>query len=87
MKKIDFDKTIAKEITENKRTGKIKTETGHDVKLLKFDAKSECPIVGLVCTETDEVSCQWTDKGFRNPERLNTPSIFDLHIEVEDTHE
>ena len=87
MKKIDFDKTVAKEITENKRTGKIKTEAGHDVKILKFDAKGECPIVGLVCTEADELAYQWTDNGFRNPERLNTSSIFDLHIEVEDTHE
>ena len=84
MKKIEFDKTIAKEITENKRSGKIKTEAGHDVKLHKFDARGECPIVGLVCTETDELAYQWTDEGFRNPKRLNTPSVFDLFIEVEE---
>ena len=84
MKKIDFDKTTAKEISENKMAGKIKTEAGHDVKLLKFDAKGECPIVGLVCTETDELAYQWTNDGKRNPARLNTPSVFDLVIEVDD---
>ena len=84
MKKIEFNEQIAKEITENKRAGNIKTEAGHNVKLLSFDAKDECPIVGLVCTETNEFAKQWTKEGKRNPGRLNTPSIFDLFIEVEE---
>ena len=88
MSKVKFDKELAlKLMIGNEVNGEIKTEHGEHVRLLDCGAKGELPIVGVVDTGENELAMQWTVEGKRNPARLNTPSIYDLIIELGDMHE
>lgn len=87
MAKVEFKKEVVQEIKDNKVKGVIKTLHGDSVRLLDAEAKGELPIIGLIDNGENELVMQWTVNGKRNPERLNTPSIYDLYIEIEDTHE
>ena len=86
MTQIEFNRNIAHEIYMHMRKGSIKTVDGHEVTTLyTYMAKGERPIVGLVNVGAEELAMQWTIDGKRNPARLNTPSIYDLVLEVEES--
>lgn len=87
MVKSEFNKETVQEIKDNKVKGVIKTLHGDSVRLLDAEAKGELSVIGLIDNGENELVMQWTVNGKRNPERLNTPSIYDLYIEIEDPYE
>jgi len=85
MKQVKFEKELAlKLMVSDEVKGMVKTEHGETVRFLDCCVKGELPIVGVVDTGDNEIAMQWTDEGKRNPARINTPSIYDLVIELED---
>lgn len=82
MIEIQFTEAAAREVSEGKRYGTIRTRDGFPVRLLAYDIKGTYPVAGVVDLGESEYCRQWTKEGkgdFRSYVRTN----YDLVIEVE----
>lgn len=84
MKRQKFDLDTAKKIMSGEIKGSVVTGEGHKVELLERQLKGERPVMGIVDFGDYEFTKQWTTEGKSNPKRLNTPSVYDLEILIEE---
>lgn len=86
MTQVQFNESLAREITGGVTLGKIKTRDGMPVRLLAFDIKNRYCIAGVVSLNGhdggDEYVRQWTKEG-KADFRSYVTSNYDLVIEVE----
>lgn len=83
MTEINFNESIAREISEGKRFGKIKTRDGFEVTLIIWDIDSSHCIGGIVhLGEGCDYLRQWLPDG-KSDRRPNVRTNYDLVIETE----
>lgn len=80
----EFSLDLLSSIAMDQVKGQVLTMHHEPVRFFSFSAKGERPIVGVVDTGEEDLAMQWTVTGKRNPERLHTQSVYDLHIEIEE---
>lgn len=77
-----FNINTAREINGGIRYGKIKTRSGHPVRVLCWNAKGWKPIVGLIDLGDIELPMKFTKEG-KCDTRPNVTTSNDLIVEVE----
>ena len=77
-----FNEEEAREITEGKKFGTIKTRGGFPVRIIAWDLKSRYCIAGVIHMDEDECVRQWTLEG-KADFRRNVKSSLDLVLETE----
>jgi hypothetical protein len=82
MIQVPFNAELAKEITEGRKFGLIKTRDGFNVRLLTFGVRSRYCIAGVVELGDDEYVKQWTIDG-KADYRPNVKTNYDLELFVE----
>ena len=84
MTKQKFDKDTALKIQNGDIQGRIVTDHGENVQIFDGQLRGELPVYGIIKYNEYDAIMQWTNDGKRNLPRLNTSSIYDLHIEIDE---